>query len=408
MRPLLWLLALFALAVGVSLALGYNDGYVLIVLPPWRIELSLNLFLLLAVALFLAGHGLLRLVAHTLALPRAVRAYRERRRRQRGARALEEALLFFFAGRYGRALRQAGSAHAEGAAPLLAALVAARAAHFLRDEERERLWLDRAGAAGETARTARLMTEAELHVEARRFEAALGVLEQLRQGGGRHIAALRLALRAQRGLGRWDEVLRTVRQLEKHRALKHDAAALLKQRAHLENLRGRAGDARALAAYWDGLPADERRDARLAAAAARALIAAGDHQRAQRLIEQQLETAWDAELAGLYGECRGGDALARIARAEKWLQQHPQEASLLRALGRLCREQQLWGKAQSYFEASLALQPHQEAQFELACLLDDLGRREEAAAAFRRAAALCRTAPQGQLPPGGMASRAEA
>ena len=47
MRILLWLLALFALAVGVSLAFGYNEGYVLVVLPPWRIELSLNLFIVL-------------------------------------------------------------------------------------------------------------------------------------------------------------------------------------------------------------------------------------------------------------------------------------------------------------------------------------------------------------------------
>jgi hypothetical protein len=61
-----------------------------------------------------------------------------------------------------------------------------------------------------------------------------------------------------------------------------------------------------------------------------------------------------SELAGLYAECRGGDTLGRIARAEKWLEKHPEDARLLLALGRLCREQQLWGKAQSYFEASLA------------------------------------------------------
>ncbi len=390
MRILLWLLALFALAVGVSLAFGYNEGYVLVVLPPWHVELSLNFFIVLAVGGFLLGHALLRLLSHTLRLPQAVRAFRERKRREKGARALREAVQQLFEGRYGHALKNAALSHAAHEAPALSALVAARAAHFLRDSRREEEWLKRAAEHDDEARAARLMTEAELHVDARRFEAALEALDALQEGGGRHIAALRLALRVHRGLGRWDDVLKVARQLEKHRALTHDAAVPLKQRAHLENLRGREGDARALAAYWAAVPAEEQRAARLAAAAARALIAAGDGATAQRIIEQRGDAEWDSELAGLYAECRGGDTLGRIARAEKWLEQHAEDAHLLLALGKLCREQQLWGKAQSYFEASLAVQPSQDAYVELATLFAQLGRSEESNQAYRGAAALCR------------------
>ncbi|BBO21821.1 MAG: heme biosynthesis protein HemY [Burkholderiales bacterium] len=392
MRILLWLLALFALAVGVSMAFGYNEGYVLIVLSPWRVELSLNLFLVLGVGGFLFGHLLLRLVSHTLRLPQAVRAFRERKRKDKAARALREAVQQLFEGRYGHALKNAALSHAAGEAPALSALVAARAAHFLRDTEREVEWLKRAAEHDAEAHAARLMTEAELHLDARRFDAARAALDALQAGGGRHIAALRMALRVHRGLGRWDDVLKVARQLEKHRALTHEAAAPLKQRAHLENLRGREGDARALVAYWEAVPAEERRASRLATAAARALIAAGDGAAAQRIIEQHIEGEWNSELAGLYAECRGGDTLGRIARAEKWLEKHPQDARLLLALGRLCREQQLWGKAQSYFEASLAIQPSQDAHVELATLFAQLGRSEESNQAYRSAAALCRQA----------------
>jgi len=390
MRILLWLLALFALAVGVSLALGYNEGYVLIILPPWRAELSLNLFVVAVIGSFLLGHLLLRMVSHTLRLPRAVREFRERKRQEKGVRALREAVQQLFEGRYGHALKNAALSYAAQEAPALSALVAARAAHFLRDGRREEEWLKRAAEHDAQAHAARLMTEAELHVDARRFDEALAALDALQEGGGRHIAALRLALRVHRGLGRWDDVLKVARQLEKHRALTQDAAVPLKQRAHLENLRGREGDARALVAYWEAVPAEERRVSRLAAAAARALIAAGDGARAQRIIEQQVEAEWDSELAGLYAECRGGDTLGRIARAEKWLEKHPEDARLLLALGRLCREQQLWGKAQSYFEASLAIQSSQDAHVELAALFAQLGRSEESNQAYRSAAALCR------------------
>jgi HemY protein len=396
MRSLLWLLALFALAVGVSLAFGFNEGYVLIVLAPWRIELSLNLFLVLAIGGFLLGHMLLRLVSHTLRLPQAVRTFRERRRREKGERALREAVLQLFEGRYGHALKNAALSYAAGEAPGLSALVAARAAHFLRDTRREAEWLQHAAAQDAGVHAARLMTEAELHVDARRFEEALSALDALQAGGGRHIAALRLALRVYRGLGRWDDVLKAARQLEKHRALTPEAAAPLKMRAHRENLRGREGDARALADYWAAVPPAEQRDPRLAVAAARALIDAGDGASAQRIIESRLEDAWDSELAGLYADCRGGDTLARIARAEKWLQKHPQDARLLLALGRLCREQQLWGKAQSYFEASLAIRPSQDAHVELATLFAQLGRSEASNQAYRSAAALCRSEDPGQ------------
>ena len=72
--------------------------------------------------------------------------------------------------------------------------------------------------------------------------------------------------------------------------------------------------------------------------------------------------------------------LGRIAQAEKWLEHHPRDGALLLTLGRLCRQQQLWGKARSYLEAALAVAPSRAAHVELAQLLDQL---EESALAIR-------------------------
>ncbi len=43
MKFLIWLLVLFAAAVAVTLA-AHNAGYVLLVYPPYRVEMSLTLF----------------------------------------------------------------------------------------------------------------------------------------------------------------------------------------------------------------------------------------------------------------------------------------------------------------------------------------------------------------------------
>jgi len=391
MRALLWLLTLAALAVGLALAARYNDGYVLLVLPPWRVELSLNLLILLELAGFTLLYLFLRLLSHTLHLPQAVREYRARRQRGKAEQALNDALRFSFEGRYGHALKSAASAHAAGYAPALATLLAARAAHEMRDGEREREWLARAESqekSDHASRAARLMTEAELHLDAHRHAEALGALDVLAASGQHHIAALRLALRAHQALGDWRKVLRLVRQLEKHRALSAEQAAPLRLRAQREVLRSLSLDAGALAAYWREIPAAERHAPRLAAEAARLLIAAGDCLNAQRIVEDALEEEWDTALVAVYAECQGGDVLGRIAQAEGWLKQQPRDAELLLALGRLCRQQQLWGKAQSYLEASLSVQPSRAAHIELAELFDRLGRTDQANRHYRAAAGM--------------------
>ncbi|MBP8162331.1 MAG: heme biosynthesis protein HemY, partial [Propionivibrio sp.] len=83
MKVLLWLLTLFALAVGISLAAHYNQGYVLLVLPPYRAEISLNLAVLLFLGGFAVLYALTRGVSLMLSLPQRVREFRARRLREK-------------------------------------------------------------------------------------------------------------------------------------------------------------------------------------------------------------------------------------------------------------------------------------------------------------------------------------
>lgn len=85
MKALLWFLALFAVAVGVSLGARYNEGYVLLVVPPYRVELSLNMAILLVFGAFLLFHGLLRALSLALSLPRRARRYREQQQKSKRA-----------------------------------------------------------------------------------------------------------------------------------------------------------------------------------------------------------------------------------------------------------------------------------------------------------------------------------
>lgn len=390
MKSLFWLLMLFAAAVAVALGARLNDGYVLLVLPPYRTEISLNLFVVALLGLIVLLHLLLRSITAMMSLPARARRYRERRRRQAAVEAFQEAVRLLFEGRFGRALKKAEEAHEAGTAPGLSALIAARSAQRLRDPERQQAWIDRAKEDPRNS-AATLMLEAEMMNEVRRFPDALVALDRLQDKKGRHIAALRLELRARQGTGDWDGVLRLARQLEKREVLPPEVVREIRTQAHLENIARRRADAGQLKDYLRTVPAAEQ-GRRVVLAAGRALADLGATAEAQKLVEQAIDGGSagesQSELALLYGNLQGGDQTGRIAKAEHWLRQFPGDAGLLLALGRMCLKQRLWGKAQSYLEASLSVGETREAHLELAMLCDQLERADEANRHYRAGARL--------------------
>jgi HemY protein len=387
MRWLLTLLVVLGAAVALSLAARYGEGYALVVYPPYRVEISLTLALLALVALFAVLHGLLRLAAHTVRLPAYVAAYRRRSRATRGQSALRDAWQAFLEGRFARSEKFAAKAYDLDEAPGLAALLAARSAHALRDPERRRIWLGRAEDAAGASRNARLATEAELALDERRFEEAREILSELHATGPRHVATLRLLMRAEQGLQNWDEVLRLLRLLEKRGAIAAEPAAQLRITATIENLRKKALDAGSLTAFWEKVPAADRVQPRIAAAAARLFTSLGACRDAHVLIRAALEAEWSSELVALYADCpHEADSLERLEQCERWLKSHPRDAALLAALGRLCTERGLWGKATSYLDASLSLQPSRAAHVAAARVYERIGRDAEANRHYRAAA----------------------
>lgn len=375
LRALIWIVTIVAIAVGLTLLARYSTGYVLVVSAPYRIELSLNLLLLLLAAAFIIFYLIVRTIAATAGLPGQVREYRAARRRRKARATLATALHEYFAGRYARAEKAARRALDMGEQPDLSAVVAARAAHGLHAYERRDEYLTRAAAAPGGNEPMRVVTEAELLLDQHRFEEALDALQRLPR---RHTAALRLELTAQQQLRNWDQALALVNELQRRKVFDADQAMQIRRVALVENLTRKALDVEALEEAWHKVPAKERTDSRIAATAARCFIALGGCAQAHRVIEEALESSWDSDIVALYAECDGGDALRRIERAESWLKSYPRDAVLLLSLGRLCSTQELWGKAQSYLEASIAVEPTYSAHLELARLHEKIGNTEAA------------------------------
>ena len=113
MRAALWLLALFGVAVAIALFAGNNDGTVTVFWPPHRVDLSLNLVLLLLFAAFVFLHAALGAMAALFDLPRQALRWRAQQKERAMHAALLEAIAHLLAGRFIRARKSADTALAQ-------------------------------------------------------------------------------------------------------------------------------------------------------------------------------------------------------------------------------------------------------------------------------------------------------
>lgn len=429
MRAALWLIGLFALAAAGAWMADHNEGVVAIFLHPYRIDVSLNLFVLLVLMLLVVLLMAQKAMAALLSLPREARRWRLQQKERAVHVALLDAYAQFMAGRYLRSRKSAelvllreealrGDAeHPLGHAVALRAVahvLAAESAHALQDKvlrdqhlAQARLEAVQAGTAerqvlgeGLTLRAARWL------LDDRDAQASLEQLAQLPSAVSRRTAAMRIQLKAARLAGQTARALETALLLAKHRAFSVLAAQSLVRSLVME-LIARTHDERAIDKLWQGLPPAQRALPEVVAqAATRWLQLGGDPLRARAW----LLPVWEAMLAGTADltlsekqklvqvldlsmkDAPSPDARNWLARIELAQQARPQDAHLQYLAGMVYLRHQLWGKAQTLLTQAAKSLPDTGLQRRAWTALAELAeqRQDEAAAlqAWKQAARL--------------------
>ncbi|MEO8119914.1 MAG: heme biosynthesis HemY N-terminal domain-containing protein, partial [Rhodoferax sp.] len=290
MRAALWFLALFGMAVAIALFAGNNQGTITVFWPPYRVDLSLNLVVLLLALLFFTLHVASRALAALFAMPGHARSWRIQHQERGMHVALLDALSHMLAGRFIRARKSAEivlareTAMTRGGETLvysgrlraLAHLLAAESAQSLQDkvarEEHFRQALEQASHHdAQGTREAVQLRAARWALEDQDAQAALQWLDELPQGASRRTLALRLRLKAARMARQTPLALETARLLAKHRAFSEVAAQGILRGLSLE-LVSTAYDPEQLQAVWNQLEAAERLTPEVAIAAAQRML----------------------------------------------------------------------------------------------------------------------------------------
>ena len=386
MRWSLWLLALFGIAVAVALGLSMQAGTVTLFVPPYRLDMSLNLMVIGLLSSFVLLYAALRGLFSMFELPVQARRWRAQQRERSAQQSLLNAMLLWMTGRFLRSrkaalqgLSQVDSLLDSGESPhqmsltlmrSLLHLLAAESAHALRDQAARELHFqqvlvhDEGRRVSQTLelRDAAYLNAARWALNDRDSHKAQQWLAQLPQGTVRRTMALRLRLKADRMSLQHLPALDTARLLAKHGAFSASAAASLVRGLAMACLDD-CHDSSQLQTSWKLLQAEERAMPELALHAAQCLLKVqGDPQ----IALQWLLPVWQALInnsetqlpvqrqrmvqvlsSALHAVEPDSEWLARIEQARL---ANPRSLELQYLSGMVCLRHGLWGKAQQMLE----------------------------------------------------------
>ena len=310
MRAILWFLGLFSVAVAAALFAGNNQGTVTVFWPPYRLDFSLNLVLLILVGLFFVLYVALRALAVLLSLPGEARRWRIQHQERAMQLGLIDSISHLAAGRFIRARKAAVSVLAqeralnesEHALPYasrlraVAHLLAAESSHALQDRAardahgHQALDLPHSSRRDEQElREGLQLRAARWAFDDRDIKVALQRLDELPQGVARRTLALRLRFKVARLAQRTQVALETVRLLGKHRAFSESATRSIVRGLALEMVQT-AHDPGQLQTSWSQLDLSERQLPDVALLAAERLLLLGGP---VSLAQQWLLPAWE-------------------------------------------------------------------------------------------------------------------
>ena len=192
MKILLWLLLVVLAATLIPLSISAGNGYVLLVQPPYRIELSTSLFLLLIVLGFITVYALMRLIFFTLRLPENVREFKQKRREKEAHAALMECLTAQAEGSFAKAAHAADKALQLGCDPKVATLLAARCAHKQKNYGQRDYYLAECERLAPEGSVARLLSHAEFLLDQGRVKDAAEKIASLKHLEPHHPELARL------------------------------------------------------------------------------------------------------------------------------------------------------------------------------------------------------------------------
>ncbi len=385
------ILLLAVLVLTAILLVQKDPGFVLVKYGDYSLETSLA-FVIVAVAIAsLLIHYIFRILMGVWHLPGTVKQQSKGRRFERSRKLLNQGLIDLAEGRFDQAESNLVKLVDFSESPLIHYLAAARAAQLQGKHDERDNYLKAAHEARPEAEIAIGVTQAELQLAHQQLEQSLATLTHLRSIAPRHDHVSRLLARVYFELEDWQSLVELLPDIRRKKLLNETILKNMEAKSYRGFLAAAKNDQQALEKAWAIIPKTAQTDAELILYYIElSNKAASDSSSVEQLIIKSIDQKWDNRLVEAYGLFNASDANDQLKRTEKWLDDYAKNENLLLALGRICIRAKLWGKAQSYLEASIGVKPMAASCMVLAGLLGDhLQQNDKASGYYKNGLELC-------------------
>lgn len=380
MKRLIIFFIVLLIAVCIGLFMHADPGYVLIAYKSWSLETTLWVLLLAILILYLILHLLAAGLRGTRSISRLMRLWSAQKHSKKSRKQTNVGLVSWLEGKWSQAEKQLTKAAKHSETPLINYLIAARMAQRQGKYDKRDTYLRKAHKSTAGVEVAVGLTQAQLQLEAKQLEQALATLMHIKQLVPKHVYVMKLLQQVYVKLHDWKNLQKLLPLLRKHNVFSVEKLAQIEQQTYLELLATTSD-------IWAQIPTKLQNNPNLLAAYTTELIKHKDqHPLAEKLLSNALKKSWDNDLITNYGLITdSNNPTKQLKIAELWLKTHAKDPALLLCLGRLCKYQRLWGKAQNYLEAYLTLDSHNPiVYYELGQLMELMGHKNTALDYYRQ------------------------
>lgn len=387
MRRAIFLFIILVIAIILGVLIAQDPGYLLMTYQDWTLEMPLWLAAVATVLAIGLIYFIFSLIHWIVRIPYRLHHYLKKRALCKANKQTSNALVALAQGNWYRAEQQFTKGLTASTIPLVNYLGAAKAAQQQKNYIRRDTYLQQAQAIMPNDFAVLEIAKSQLQLENHQYEQALVILQPLAKAlrAHKHPYIFKLLTVTLLQLEKWYQLRRLLKQLSRYQIFPQSKLRELEFKTY-QGILTEAINHKKLSAIeqtWQDSPHTIRQSPLTLALYVKKLIAENAMTKAEATLSKALHKQWDDELIKLYGSLTGLGTKKQLAKAEKWFKAKPNNAPLLFALGKLCLQSKLWGKARHYLEQCVAVKPNSIYFAELAKLLEQMGEKELAYAAYR-------------------------
>ncbi|MDE0742450.1 MAG: heme biosynthesis HemY N-terminal domain-containing protein [Woeseiaceae bacterium] len=357
-----------------------DSGYVAIYYQDYVVEMSLVIFLLICLALFILLLFSKKIFNSPTLLLKKTMAYK----RRHANHLLEQSYLMMAQGNYKKAEKYAKKSLNHCDAPVIAYSQGAIAADQQNLQIKRDEWIRNAYENHPKAREVILLLQAKFQLSDRNFEAALATLSKIKETNNTNKEMLTLMKDLYIELKDWQKILHIMPLLRKFDNLNTPLLNELECKAqiHIINI---TADTKELHQIWSKASKTLKENDDFTKAFCQKLIINDQEDIASKIITSFLKKNYAYSLVKMYTQLNIDDAQTNQKKITQWIKTHGHRDELLIAVATICQKEKLWGQASRFLQESINITPSAEALFKLGEVLSHLGKTESSNLAFKRA-----------------------